>query len=57
MEQNNLDEIKKLFSLYPDLKSDPRNLRAHNSWTPDLFAARFGYTEMLKYFIEEIYEN
>jgi len=30
-------------------------MRAQNGWTPDLFAARFGYTEMLKYFFNQIY--
>lgn len=39
------------------MTADPRILRANNSWTPDLFAARFGYTKMLKFFIEEIYSN
>lgn len=39
------------------MKEDPRNLKANNGWSPDLFAARFGYTEMLKYFLEEVYPH
>ena len=57
VEQNNLYEIKKIFEKFPSLKEDPRNLKANNGWSPDLFAARFGYTDMLKYFLEEIYPN
>lgn len=35
-------------------EKDLKNLRALNGWSPELFAARFGNTEILKYFLEEI---
>ena len=57
VEQNNIEEVKKIFEHYPNLKKDPKKLRAQNGWNPDLFAARFGYTDMLMYFLEEIYQG
>lgn len=57
VEQNNLEEVKLMFDKYPELRKDPKELRANNNWTPDLFSAWFGYTEMLKFFLSEIYQN
>lgn len=57
VEKNELEEIKKLFSENKSLLEDPKNLRAQNGWSPDLFAARFGYTEMLEFFLESVYNS
>ena len=57
VETNNLSEVKKLFLEYPELRKEPRDLRANNDWTPDLFSARFGYTNMLQFFLEDVYPN
>ncbi len=56
IEKNDLDGVKELFKKHPELLRDLKKLRAQNGWSPDLFSARFGYTDMLKYFLEDVYQ-
>ncbi len=38
-------------------EKDLKSLRAYNGWSPELFAARFGNCEILKYFLEEVIQE
>lgn len=59
VEANDIDSIKLFFTNYPIFKENHKYLVATNGWHPWLFAARFGYSEMLQYFIEtfRLHEN
>ena len=54
IEQNRLDKIKEFFRHNPEIASNIQDFNAHNDWSPTLFASRFGYYKMLKYFLDEI---
>lgn len=52
VESNDIEGIRLFFTNYPIFKENHKYLVATNGWHPWLFAARFGYSEMLQYFIE-----
>ena len=52
VERNDIKGIKKFLDKYPDFKEHSKYLVATNGWHPWLFAARFGYKDMLEYFIK-----
>jgi ankyrin repeat protein len=43
IERGDTQEVKEILERYPDFV----NLRASNMWTPILFAARFGHTDLV----------
>ena len=51
VERNDIKGIKMFLDKYPDFKEHSKYLVATNGWHPWLFAARFGYKDMLEYFI------
>jgi len=48
IERGDLQHVDQILQMYPDLV----NLRASNSWSPVMFAARFGHLETVKLLVD-----
>jgi hypothetical protein len=56
IEQNKIDDIRIFFSKFPELayKENKDALRSINDWPPEYYCARYGYFDLLRYFLEEL---